>query len=124
VRAPRLGHKAAALDYVVPLLAIAVIGYTMFRNVSPWPATGAGRANIVIAAVWVIAIVVVIFAAPKTTRRIAESLSRDEGLTTEAGYLAVAVEEVEEHLHRDTTPESAPRITGGFHGETPQAAKS
>lgn len=124
VRAPRLGHKAAALDYVVPLLAIAVIGYTMFRNVSPWPETGAGRANIVIAAVWVIAIVVVIFAAPKTTRRIAESLSRDEGLTVDAGYLAVAVEVVDEHLHRDPTSAGTPRVTGGFHGETPEVAKS
>jgi hypothetical protein len=48
----------------------------------------------------VIAIVAVIIAAPKTTRRIAESLSHDEGLSTEAGYLAVAVNEVEDHLHR------------------------
>ncbi|WP_142271256.1 APC family permease [Mycobacterium sp. AT1] len=124
VRAPRLGHEAAALDYVVPLLAIAVIGYTMFRNVSPWPSTGAGRANIVIATVWVITIVVVIFAAPKTTRRIAESLSRDEGLTADAGYLAVAVEAVEEQLHRDPTSAGTPRVTGGFHGETPEVAKS
>jgi hypothetical protein len=27
-------------------------------------------------------------------------LSRDEGLSTEAGYLAVAVDEVEDRLHR------------------------
>jgi amino acid transporter len=100
IRAPRQGHKAAMLDYVVPVLAVAVIAYTTFRNVVPWPATAPGRANIVIAAVWVIAIIAVIIAAPKTTRRIAESLSRDEGLSTEAGYLAVAVDEVEDHLQR------------------------
>jgi hydrogenase-4 membrane subunit HyfE len=100
IRAPRQGHKAAMLDYVVPVLAVAVIAYTTFRNVVPWPATAPGRANIVIAAVWVVAIIAVIVAAPKTTRRIAESLSRDEGLSTEAGYLAVAVDEVEDHLQR------------------------
>ena len=100
IRAPRQGHEAALLDYVVPVLAVAVIAYTTFRNVVPWPATAPGRANIVIAAVWVIAISAVIIAAPKTTRRIAESLSRDEGLSTEGGYLAVAVDEVEDHLQR------------------------
>ena len=73
---------------------------------------------------WVIAIIVVIFAAPKTTRRIAESLSRDEGLTADAGYLAVAVEAVDERLHRDPTSAGTPRVTGGFHGETPEVAKS
>lgn len=108
IRAPRQGHKAAILDYVVPVLAVGVIGYTMVRNVSPWPATAPGRANIIIAAIWVIAIIVVIVAAPKTTRRIAESLSHDEGLATEAGYLAVAVEEVDEHLHRHDQLASSP----------------
>ena len=127
IRAPRAGHKAAPLDYIVPVSAVAVIGYTMFRNVSPWPDTASGRANIVIAAIWVITIIAVIIAAPKTTRRIAESLNRDEGLSTEAGYLAVAVEEVEEHLHRhDTgTPSTVgQRVTGGLHGESPDAAKA
>jgi amino acid transporter len=115
VRAPRQGHKAAMLDYVVPVLAVAVIGYTMFRNVVPWPATAPGRANIIIAAVWVIAIIAVIVAAPKTTRRIADSLSKDEGLSTEAGYLAVTVDEVEEHLHRhdSSTPTARRQVTGG-----------
>lgn len=106
VRAPRQGHKAALLDYVVPVLAVAVIGYTMLRNVFPWPDTAPGRANIVIAAVWVVAIIVVIVAAPKTTRRIAESLGRDEGLSTEAGYLAAAIDEVGEHLQRHDTPDA------------------
>jgi amino acid transporter len=115
VRAPRQGHKAAVLDYVVPVLAVGVIGYTMVRNVSPWPATAPGRANIIIAAVWVIAIVVVIVAAPKTTRRIAESLSHDEGLATEAGYLAVAVEEVDQHLHRHDTPGAVPATPTAAH---------
>jgi hypothetical protein len=54
-------------------------------------------------------------AAPKTTRRIAESLSHDEGLATEAGYLAVAVEEVDEHLNRHDhhTPASTPVAADG-----------
>ena len=124
VRAPRQGHKAATLDYVVPVLAVAVIGYTMVRNVVPWPATAPGRANIVIAAVWVIAIIAVIVAAPKTTRRIADSLRKDEGLSTEAGYLAVTVDEVEEHLHRhdSSSPTARRHAAGGIHGEASDAA--
>lgn len=124
IRAPRQGRKPTPLDYVVPILAIGVIGYTMFRNVSPWPSTTAGRANIIIAALWVVAIVVVIFAAPKATRRVAESLSRDEGLTAEAGYLAVAVEEVEAHLHRHDAPTTGSPVAGSALGETPERATS
>jgi amino acid transporter len=126
VRAPRQGFKAAPLDYVVPVLAVAVIAYTMFRNISPWPDTAAGRVNIIIGAVWVIAIIAVIVAAPRTTRRIAESLNRDEGLSTESGYLAGPIQEVERHLHRGNTPApttAQPQVTSGFHGEAPHGAK-
>jgi len=85
VRAPRQGQPAAPLDYVVPVLAVALIGYTMYRNVAPWPDTAAGRANIVIAAVWILVGVAVIVGAPQVARRIAASLNRDEGLA-EAGH--------------------------------------
>jgi amino acid transporter len=43
VRGPRAGMPARRLDYAVPLLALVVVGYTLYRNVIPWPATGSGR---------------------------------------------------------------------------------
>jgi amino acid transporter len=98
VRSSRKGIRANRLDYVIPVLAIALIGYTMYRNVVPWPGTEAGRANIIIAAVWIVAGVAVIAAAPRTAKRIAFSLGRDEGLS-EAGYLGQAVEGYDELTH-------------------------
>ena len=98
IRAPRKGIAAARLDYVIPLLAIGLIGYTMYRNVSPWPTTGAGRADIIIAGVWILIAVTVIIAAPRAAHRVATSLSHDEGLL-EPGYLGLAVEGYDELTH-------------------------
>lgn len=120
IRVPRLGRPAAKLDYVIPVLAVGVIGYTMFRNVLPWPSTTPGRLNIVIATVWVVAIIVVIIAAPKATGRIAESLSHDEGLTTPQ---ATEVGEVEQLLRHHEPQQSTPgQVTGGYHGDAPDMA--
>lgn len=107
IRAPRKGIPAAATDYLVPVLALGVIGYTMYRNVLPWPTTAPGRANIIIAGVWVLVAVVVIVAAPAAARRIAGSLERDEGLQ-ESGYLGLAVQEYEELTHPTDTDTSQP----------------
>ena len=98
IRSPRRGIAANRMDYVIPVLAIVVIGYTMYRNVVPWPATDAGRTNVIIAAVWILVALLVITAAPRVARRIATSLRHDEGLA-EAGYLGQAVEEFEEATH-------------------------
>ena len=98
VRAPRKGIAAARLDYVIPILAVALIAYTMYRNVSPWPSTDAGRANIIIAGAWILIGIAVIVVAPGVARRIATSLSHDEGLS-EPGYLGQAAEGYDELTH-------------------------
>jgi len=104
VRAPRQGQPAAPLDYVVPVLAVALIGYTMYRNVAPWPDTAAGRANIVIAAVWIIIGVALIFGAPRVARRIADSLNRDEGLAGGGNLDVPAGEPTEPPVRYEETP--------------------
>lgn len=98
VRSRRKGVAVARLDYVIPILAIAVIAYTMYRNVAPWPSTDAGRANIIVAGVWIVIGIAVIVAAPGVARRIATSLSRDEGLS-EPGYLGQVAEGYDELTH-------------------------
>jgi amino acid transporter len=112
IRSPRRGIRANRLDYVVPLLAIAVIAYTMYRNVSPWPSAAAGRADIIIAGVWVLAGIALIVALPRTARRIASSLSHDEGLA-EAAYLGQAIEgydELTHHHHGAHVSEESPAL--------------
>jgi len=32
VRGPRQGHRAARLDFIVPVLGLIVLGYTLYRN--------------------------------------------------------------------------------------------
>jgi amino acid transporter len=80
VRGPRQGMRAASLDYVIPVLAVMLIVYTEYRNIFPWPTTGEGEANVVVAALWLVSMATLIFLAPGFTRRISESLDHDEGL--------------------------------------------
>ncbi|MGO4856316.1 APC family permease [Arthrobacter sp. 2MCAF14] len=86
IRSPRRDAiKAAPLDYVVPILAVALVLYTLYSNLIPWPSTGAGQANVFIAGVWTIAIIAVALFAPRLARRIAKSIDADEGLTVTKG---------------------------------------
>jgi amino acid transporter len=81
VRGPRQGLAPRRLDYVVPVLALVVVGYTLYRNVLPWPTTSSGRIIVILAAVWVVLAIIGILRAPRMTQRIAARFARDEGLT-------------------------------------------
>lgn len=84
IRSPRQhGLKAAPLDYVLPVLGVALIAYTMYRNLVPWPATGAGQANVYIAGIWTLIVLAVIVIRPAVARRVAVSLRADDGLIIE-----------------------------------------
>lgn len=80
VRGPRAGLAARRLDYVVPALALVVVGYTLYRNVIPWPDSGSGRAIVLLAAAWVLAAVGGVWGVPRMTRRIAARFAADEGV--------------------------------------------
>ena len=77
-------RRVAAWEFVVPLLALLVIGYTLFRNVSPYPEDAAGWYPI-IAALWVVAGVLVTFVRYAATRRAGERLMAEEGLAPSPG---------------------------------------
>ena len=57
-----------------------LIGYTLYRNVLPWPSTLAGRVIVIMAAIWVIAAVVGIIVLPARAAKIGNWLAQDEGL--------------------------------------------
>lgn len=64
---------------VVPILALVLLGYTLYRNVIPYP-TGAAAWFPVVCIVWLVVAIVLVFARPQVTRRAGERLTREEGL--------------------------------------------
>ncbi len=87
---------ANRLDFVVPVLGLIVLGYTLYRNVLPWPATLAGRVIAIMALIWVIAAIIAIVVAPGWAARIGERLANDEGLALGVGKIAQTAAELEE----------------------------
>ena len=78
------GRQVAAWEVVVPFLALVVIGYTLFRNVYPYP-SGALAWYPIIAALWGVVGIAVTFVRGAATRRAGERLMAEEGLAAENG---------------------------------------
>ena len=71
---------------VIPLAAVIVLGYTLYRNVYPYP-TGDGRWFPIVAGAWLLAAIAGVLAAPRTARKLGEALTAREGITAEHGLL-------------------------------------
>jgi amino acid transporter len=69
---------------VVPIAAVIVLGYTLYRNVYPYP-TGDGRWFPIVAGVWLAVAVIGVIAAPRTARRLGAALAAREGITADRG---------------------------------------
>jgi amino acid transporter len=72
-------HTVPAWEIAVPLLALCVLGYTLYRNVIPYP-TGAARWFPVVCLVWLCAATVLVIARPEVARRAGRRLTTEEGL--------------------------------------------
>lgn len=66
-------------EIVVPLLGLVVLGYTIYRNVIPYP-TGAAAWFPVVCGAWILLAVVYVLARPGMARRAGELLTAEEGL--------------------------------------------
>jgi amino acid transporter len=74
------GHReVAAWEIVVPALALVLLGYTLLRNVVPYP-DGAAGVYPAISAAWVLIGVVIVLARPGAARRAGRLLTTSEGL--------------------------------------------
>ncbi len=71
--------RARGAELAIPILAIAVVIYTVYRNVVPYP-TGANAWLPVVAGIWLVLAVVGVLAAPASSRRLGEALVLDEGM--------------------------------------------
>jgi amino acid transporter len=75
---------------VVPLLALVVLGYTLYRNVIPYPPSGPGRWFPVVSGGWLVVALVAVIVAPGFARRLGAALTASEGIA--AGGPATAPE--------------------------------
>ena len=85
---------------VIPIAGLIVLGYTLYRNVWPYP-TGDAAWFPVTAGIWLVAAIVAVVAAPRTARKLGAALAAREGIKAPdgtaaevpAGRLATAGEE-------------------------------
>jgi amino acid transporter len=74
-----------AWEVIIPILAIVVLGYTIYRNIIPWPTTLVGRALPITAGAWIVLCVLVVVAFPRVATRLGQQLAAEEGFATESG---------------------------------------
>jgi amino acid transporter len=72
--------KVAMWQVVVPLLALVVLGYTLYRNVIPYPPSGPGRWFPVVSGGWLVVALVAVIVAPGFARRLGAALTASEGI--------------------------------------------
>jgi len=78
------GNREVRLaEVVIPVLALGLIGYTLFRNVYPYPEAAAALYPAVSAA-WIVVGVLVVLLRPGAARRAGAELTASEGLTDES----------------------------------------
>src|SRR5260370_23210522 len=63
----------------VRVAELVVLGYTLYRNVIPYP-TGAGKWFPVVSGAWLLAAVLAVIVAPGTARRLGGALAAREGI--------------------------------------------
>jgi amino acid transporter len=65
---------------IIPIAGIVVLGYTIYRNVYPYP-TGDAYWFPIVGGGWLVAAVIGVLLAPRTTRRLGAALMSREGIT-------------------------------------------
>jgi amino acid transporter len=71
--------KVPQWEIIIPILAIVVLGYTVYRNVVPYP-TGVLAWLPVASGAWILIAIVAVIVAPSMAKRAGERLTADEGL--------------------------------------------
>jgi H+/Cl- antiporter ClcA len=65
---------------VIPIAGLIVLGYTLYRNVIPYPTSGPPEWFPVVAGVWLLVAVVAVIVAPGTARKLGAALGAREGI--------------------------------------------
>jgi amino acid transporter len=72
-------RRVPAWEIVIPILALIVLVYTLYRNVVPYPADAAAWFPVVCGG-WLLLAVIYVLARPSVARRAGQRLTTDEGL--------------------------------------------
>jgi hypothetical protein len=72
-------------EVAIPIAALIVLGYTLYRNVIPYPTEGPAQWFPVVAGGWLVLSIVAVLAAPGAARRLGERLAADEGFHAAEG---------------------------------------
>ena len=75
-------RQVAAWEFVVPALALALLAYTLYKNVYPFP-SGKAAVPPLLAVAWLAIGVAYVVAVPRAAKRAGEKLTADEGLAPE-----------------------------------------
>ena len=65
---------------VVPIAGLIVLGYTLYRNVIPYPTSGAAVWFAVVSGTWLLVALVAVLVAPGTARKLGVALAAREGI--------------------------------------------
>jgi amino acid transporter len=65
---------------VIPLAALVMLGYTLYRNVIPYPESGPARWFPIVAGVWLAIAIIAVLSAPDAARRLGRNLTEAEGI--------------------------------------------
>ena len=77
------GRTTPVWQVVVPVLALVVLGYTLWRNVIPYPSSDPSTAAFwlpIVCGVWLLLAVALVVVRPEVARRAGQRLTTDEGL--------------------------------------------
>jgi amino acid transporter len=64
----------------VPIAGLIVLGYTLYRNVIPYPTSGPPEWFPIVSGAWLLAAVVAVIVAPRTARKLGVALAAREGI--------------------------------------------
>ncbi len=68
-------------EIIIPIAGIALLLYTLYKNVIPFPTSGAGRAYPIVGAIWLLIGIVAIVSRPALAAKIGAKLTADEKLS-------------------------------------------
>ena len=75
---------------VVPIAGLVVLGYTLYRNVIPYP-TGDSAWFPAVAGAWLVVAIIAVIVAPRTARKLGAALTAREGIKAPDGETAAEV---------------------------------
>jgi amino acid transporter len=86
----RQNRSIPAWEIVIPIVTLLVLGYTIYRNLVPYP-TGPTYWLPIAAGAWVVVALVVLITRPALAKKIGEELSREDGLVTAGSAVSAPV---------------------------------